>query len=267
MPNIIKTHGGKHEIRFTDAGHSYKVDGVKKQGVTTVLKILDKPGLLQWASNKACEWIRINAIVQTTLTGEKVFQVSEEHLKVAKNAHNTLRDDAAGVGKLVHKWIEDYIAGNVTEFTEVMSPSVKAFLKWEEENKPEYINSERVTYSEELDLCGTSDLLCVIDGKRTILDFKTGHPEKEYDAYRKRYTGRTRAYSTVFMQDAFYDIAMAEEDGAYAEQYGVLYLPLDGGAFPFYSSNVDFWKACARSVLGTNNLVKEADRLVNAFAE
>lgn len=266
MPTTIKTHNGKHEIAFTETGHSYKVDGVKKQGVTTVLKILDKPGLLQWAANKACDWIRINCeTTEIIVQGMTHFVVTEEHLKLAKNAHNTLRDDAAGVGKKVHKWIEDHVGGRDNEIDMDMAVSVASFLQWELETKPDYLFSERVTYSEETDICGTTDCVAIINGKRTILDFKTGHPEKEYDAYRRRYTGRIRAYSTVYMQDAFYDIAIEEEDGVGAEQYGVLYLPTDGGAFPFYSADVTFWRSAAKAVLATNNFCKEADKVINQF--
>lgn len=258
----VKTHGGKHTVVFTESNHRYKVDGEYKKGVTTILGILDKPGLIQWASNKACDWIRSYC---EKISDAPRYSVSENDLGEAKYAHRTLKDEAAEVGKRVHKWIEDHIAGTDTEYDEQMKLSVESFLKWEEENKPEYINSERIVYSEELDICGTTDSIIILNGKRTILDFKTGHPDREYDSNKKVYSGRVRGYTTVYMQDALYDIGVSEEDKVKADQYGVLYLPTDGGAFMFLTEETEHYREMAKLLVQFEKMYNKADKFINEY--
>jgi len=267
----VTTHGGKHTVEFTEGNHRYKVDGEYKKGVTTILGILDKPGLVQWASNKACDWIRLNSISVETSNGTSpdAYHVTEEDLKEAKYAHRTLKDNSAEIGKRVHKWIEEHISGNDTEIDDDMKISVESFLKWESEHDIEYLHSERITYSEETDICGTTDSVIILDGVRTILDFKTGHPDKEYNPSKKSYSGRVRGYTTVYMQDALYDIAIAEEDKLFADQYAVLYLPTDGGAFMFKTEEgeTEHYRKMAKLLVEFDKMYSLADKFMNKYQE
>lgn len=255
----VKTHNGKHEIIFTPGNHRYKVDGEYKKGVTTILGLLSKDALAPWAANMACKYIEENCEVGMFANENAVSWIVEAaDLKAARKYHATYRDSAADTGKAVHAWIENYLKGNAGQLTPDMRPSVTAFLAWEKKYKPEVISSERITYSEQLDLCGTTDLVCIIDDKLTVLDFKTGKPEEEYDQRRHEKTGRKRAYTSVFMQDAFYDIAIEEEDGRAAWQYGALYLPVTGGYSFFLDDNVELYRELAKSLRQTHLLYDKA---------
>lgn len=260
MAETTYTHNGAHEVIFTEGNHRYKVDGQYKVGVTTILGILAKDALAPWAAGMVVKYIEENC-VQFELRGGVLdeYVVSPEQLKKAKKYHTTYKDDAADIGKAVHKWIENYFKNIPTEVTPDMEPSVKAFLAWEEKFKPLVLSSERRLYSEELDICGTSDLLAMIDGRRVVLDFKTGKPEEEYNAVKHAKTGLKRAYTTVYMQDALYDIAMHEEDFVYADQYAALYLPVTGGYEYFVNNKVGKFRALARSLVASYKLLKEAE--------
>ena len=265
----ITTHEGKHTVEFTEGNHRYKVDGEYKKGVTTILGILDKPGLVQWASNKACDWIRLNSKVTKESDGDGgvKYSVSESDLKEARYAHRTLKDNSAEIGKRVHKWIEEHIKGNDTPIDDEMKISVESFLGWEKGHDIEYLNSERITYSEETDICGTTDSVILLDGVRTILDFKTGHPDKEYNASKKSYSGLVRGYTTVYMQDALYDIAIGEEDKTYADKYAVLYLPTDGGAFYFETAETEHYREMAKLLVKFDKMYSVADKMMNKYEE
>lgn len=206
--------------------HSYKVlepsrlAGVK-QGVTSTFDILAKPELIQWAANKAVE-----AMDNGVPSAE------------AKYAHRTLKEAAGDIGTRVHYWIEQHLAGKDLDYTKDMEASILGYLSWEKKYKPVVHYSERVVYSKKYDYAGKTDLGCRIGKYYGIVDFKTGSCDKEYNQRLKRYTGSVRARTEHFVQDAGYDLAIAEEDGQTAQFYGVLYIPVDGKVEYFQTEDV-----------------------------
>lgn len=264
---VVTTHKGKHEITFTSGNHRYRVDGKYKKGATTILGMLSKDALAQWAANMAVKYIEDNCgLIEQTPKAASYYEVREADLKAAKKYHATFRDSAADVGKAVHLWIENHLQGNDTEITEEMQPSVTSYLAWEAKYKPLLISSERIVYSQKLDLCGTTDLVCVIDEKRIVLDFKTGKPEEEYNPREHKKTGRLRAYTSVFIQDAFYDTAIQEEDGVNADAYAALYLPVTGGYSYFVTEETALYRKLARALRNTFFLFETA-KFINEFEE
>jgi hypothetical protein len=256
-------YGGKHILTFHDADHSYYVDGNRKNSVTSILKILDKSGLVQWAVNQACDRVR-HSKPFPEYEGEKAYIVTESDLKAAKTAYVASRDNSADIGTRVHRWIEYHIKGKDLKIEDDMKPGVESFLRWEEEFKPEYLYSERPLYSESLDLCGTTDVGIRINDKVYRLDFKTGKPEGQFDARTRRMTGRNRAYSSVYIQNAFYDIAIEEEDGERADGFAALYLP-NTGKFHFYlTEETELYRKIAKTLLTLFNLYETADT-INPF--
>lgn len=85
-------------------GHSYTWDGQKIPGVTTVKGMLDKPGLVKWASNMAAEtvvdeWDHL-ATLSPTERGDYV-----------RKAPDRRRDTAAVRGTRVHRVVELLVLG------------------------------------------------------------------------------------------------------------------------------------------------------------
>lgn len=111
------------------------------------------------------------------------------------------------------------------------------------------------------DYCGTMDCGAIIDGMKTLIDFKTGDPEKEYNAYQKRYTGRVRGRLEHFMQEAGYNIPLNEELKWGADQLMTLYLPLDGSLNAFKSEFVEFWEELFIQVLELGRRLQKANKL------
>jgi len=237
-------------------GHKYTVNGEEKPGVTSILSILNKPGLPQWAANQAIEAIKSDSKLVYSDNG-KYYHVYEKTLYMARKAFTLRRDDSANIGKNVHKWIENHVKNKLEgkdqdeEYSEDMKPSIESFLSWEEKYQPEYLFSERIIYSEQGDYCGTCDVGVKIDGKRIVLDFKTGKPEKEYNKKLRRYTGKKRAYSSVFIQDALYDLAIEEEEGIRADQYGALYLSTNGELLFALTDDTDAYRKAGQAIVET----------------
>jgi hypothetical protein len=98
------------EIDFRDAGHSYKVNGTKKTGVTTFTGILNKPELLPWAAYMAAEALKeaVKPFVtsQTRITQLELKKLTDE----AKKAHTRKSGTGKDIGSIVHAWIKEEIA-------------------------------------------------------------------------------------------------------------------------------------------------------------
>jgi hypothetical protein len=252
-------------IDFIEGTHRYKVieplqySGYKP-GVTSVLKVLNKPALMQYAANKAVE--TFHEAFYTTPNDDGWTEAEFKDLcSKAKYAHLTYRDARAEIGKKVHAWIEAHIAGVDEEIEEEMTPSIEAFLDWESKVKPTYIFSEKILYSKQHDYCGAMDCGAIIDGVRTIIDFKTGEPDKEYNASKKQYTGKFRGYNEHFIQQGAYSIPLDEEMDWKAEQLQTIYLPATGGVQVFTSPDVDFFAETFLCVLDVDRRLKRANKL------
>ena len=56
---------------------------------------------------------------------------------------------------------------------EELAPYLEAYVKFRREHKVKWEKIEYACHSEKLNLCGTVDRIGVVDGKKTLVDFKT----------------------------------------------------------------------------------------------
>lgn len=145
-----------------------KADGTRVPGVTTYLGVLDKPALLHWA-----------------------WQLGVQGLDYRK-----VRDQAGDIGTLVHYLILCKLKGEEPDLSAFTPQAVCAtaspmskFNEWLGGHKLEPILLETPLVSEEYSFGGTPDYYGMVDGKLTLLDFKTSggiYPENFYQlaAYR-----------------------------------------------------------------------------------
>jgi hypothetical protein len=123
-------------------------------GITTILGLLNKPALLQWANNLGLKNIELRAYV----------------------------DDKADIGTLAHAMITDKLEGKVTNTSDysknqidLAENSVLSFWSWEKEHHiEEVVFCERPMVSEMYRFGGTLDIYAKINGKHEIIDLKTG---------------------------------------------------------------------------------------------
>jgi len=216
-----ETKGLKRDIHKYTVLSPEQFSGVK-EGCTGVTGFRDKSGpLMQWAANMA---------VEAKANGATDIE--------AKYAHRTKKEAAGDIGTRVHAWIEQHLHGVDEKYTDDMKASIIGYLEWEAEAKPETEFSERIVYSKQFDYAGKLDWGGVLGGVYGLIDFKTGSHDHEYNSYRKAFTGRERAKSEHFVQNAGYDIPLIEETGKKAEFYGVLYIPVDGKVRYFQTTKV-----------------------------
>lgn len=182
VPTRQKMYQGDIEMVFTPESHYYEVyhKGIQKygvRGVTTILQILDKPALMQWAANMASEHWREGIKAGTDeLTLDRLSREAPLAWKIK-------RDTAGQIGTLIHKWIEEHIgakiakvSGPVAPVNEIMYTAVTKFLQWEKDNVGEYLFSEKKLYSIKHNVAGTCDFIYLDKaGKRSLGDLKTSN--------------------------------------------------------------------------------------------
>lgn len=182
------------ELYFNERAHRYEWDGKFVPGVTTILRRLNKPALIQWAASATCDHIRAHGDYDPDSGG---WFVSEELLDAARVAHAAVRDTAADIGTEVHKYAAAVLAGQPVDISEDdrVRSGIAAFEDWLKEHKIEPLAVERRVLSKKFFYAGTTDFFGRIDGAYAVLDFKTS----------------SAIYDEMWLQTAAYELALQEE--------------------------------------------------------
>lgn len=179
---------GKITIDFYEAKHQYIVreTGERPISVTAVTGIIDKSRpLIIWATRLAG-----NHILEKLKNG---IVITEAIIQEAINQHQVVKKEAASIGSQVHDWAEQYIGAKAKNRKELEMPKdekvlngVIAFLKWVEEHKIKFLDSEKLVYSKKHGYVGIMDCKFTMgDEKHKIIhcgDFKTS--KAIYNEYR-----------------------------------------------------------------------------------
>lgn len=152
----------KDKLKGASRAHTvYKLaDGTRVPGATTITGLLNKPHLVRWANKLGLEGIDSSKYT----------------------------DEAAAVGTLAHAMVQAHLQGETID-TSLYSPmqvelaenSLLSFFEWASRHTIEPIICEIPMVSEKLRFGGTVDCYCKLDGKPTLVDFKTG--KAIYDEY------------------------------------------------------------------------------------
>lgn len=145
--------------------------------VTTILGVLDKPALIQWAANEACNFV--------AEAWEPNAAYSREHrdeiLKQARYAHKRKKEEAATLGTLAHEHIEAFLRdGNWPtgyawdSLPDEVQNSLTLFREWWDQQDLKVVATEKYLANLELGYGGTLDFLCEdSQGRLVVWDWKT----------------------------------------------------------------------------------------------
>jgi len=181
---------------FKEKSHRYFWDGKPIPSVTTILGRLQKQALIQWAANCAVDHIEANGDESAREPG--LFLVTAACLTEARKAHTVKRDAAADVGTFLHDYARRRLAGEAVAVADADDPTrkvIEAFEDWRAQHDIVPLGLERRSMSLKHWYAGTMDFWGTIDGRLSVLDFKTG--KGIYDEY--------------WMQTAAYEHALLEE--------------------------------------------------------
>jgi len=105
MARALKTPA--RGLRFTEGNHTYYLDGKRCPGVTTILKVLDKPALTRWAATTVAEYVadHPDAIEVLRDAGRPALVTTLKEVPFQK------RDKAAERGKNLHDYTQQLLEG------------------------------------------------------------------------------------------------------------------------------------------------------------
>lgn len=178
MTEKYELYNGKVILEFDPVKHFYSINGKSVYGVTSVTGVLDKPALIYWAVNQAVEYLEANLQAGKALDEVQIKNL----LEGARTAHRQKKDKAADIGTLIHDWVASYVKAISEKKTPPKRPvnkemknAIDGFFKWAKANKLQIIKSEQKIYHNKYKYAGTLDLEGLVNGKRTVIDIKTGN--------------------------------------------------------------------------------------------
>ena len=178
-----------NRYRFDEKNHIHFLDNKPLFGTSSIVGVLNKPGLTWWASGKALEplgWTPtkelkakrgISAIAKL---GEIKKLKSSEYLDLLDKCYSNHKDSlekSADKGIDLHAELERYIISVTNPGYIVLEPfdeRIKPFIEWAENNVTEWLWSEAHCYSLRLWTGGIGDAGAILkDGSIALIDFKS----------------------------------------------------------------------------------------------
>lgn len=217
MAEQFPVYGGRATVTFHPGRHYYTVsvpglvDKLYQPGVTTILKMKDKSTpLMIWATRQ------MTARVEQLFEGLTALPTKRELRSLLKSAEETYRDvvqEAADIGSLVHRVLEQALLGNFSadqlpltanlllapdlssDMVDLANNAIAAGLVFFGQHTIKVLETEQPRWSPTWGYIGTGDVIADVDGVLTILDFKTSKA----------------IYNEYFIQTAAYQMAYQEE--------------------------------------------------------
>lgn len=156
-------------LKFYPASHRYKLDGDWVPGVTTVLGVLDKPGLRKWAASSVAEYVADNreAVEHLYSAGRGPM------VAMLKETPWQKRDDAATRGTTFHDFAERIMKGEEVDVPDDQVGLVEAALAFMDDYKVQPLLIEACVGSREHRYAGKLDLIADSTLGRAIFDWKS----------------------------------------------------------------------------------------------
>jgi hypothetical protein len=150
-------------------------DGKRLVGVTTVCGVLNKPALLQWANKIGLMGIEMNEFVDDKSDiGSLTHDLCTKYLQGIWNGEfiRSYYEESKVIFRIYCKGV-DTDAYTLSQI-EQAEQAFNSFKAWYESHKVELISAEQPLVSENYQYGGCYDVYAKVDGKLTLLDFKTG---------------------------------------------------------------------------------------------
>jgi len=161
----------------------YSIPGHKQffPSVTTVLKIINKPGLHAWQQRVTLEAVKeaLKVRPKQLLNVEQERKWLEEVISNASMQANKIRTDAADLGTRAHAFIDDNLMRDkmCEEVSEELKPIVQGFETWRKQTDLFFVRKDTVVFSTEMKYAGALDALArkISTKGLVILDWKTSN--------------------------------------------------------------------------------------------
>jgi hypothetical protein len=206
------------ENKWGDKSRFYTVKGKDYPSVTTILSCIGKPALVAWAAKVEREMVidvsaDLYLACQSNPPMSRIGWITSLNSRLTKEkAHSKALKKAGEIGSEAHEWIEWQIKSQllheVGPCPVISAPAmlaVAAWERWKESVNFKPLLCEQAVWSEVHEYAGTMDLLAEVNGRPTLLDWKTGKA----------------IYDESFLQNAAYRHALMEM-GVYGAADGMI---------------------------------------------
>lgn len=165
------------------ARRRYLLDGEEVDSVSSIVATLDKPALRRWIEDQATR-----GAVQAERLGELADVYEEDwvnRVKLLGLGASAKRDEGADRGLVIHSAFHklgvDGTAPNPADFSAIARPWVQAAMRAWLALSPEMLEAESIICNPMLRYGGRPDLVAKVDGKVTLLDYKTSKSGRIYE--------------------------------------------------------------------------------------
>jgi hypothetical protein len=200
----------------------YKVEDQEYPSVTTILQVIGKPALIAWSAKVERELVtNVSAQLYEDLAGTPKMTPPAYRMTLAmrlgkEKANQKELAKASDIGSQAHRLIEWNLKASMMEDAgpspHISDKAQWAFMAWEDWKrsvnlKPIWI--EQTVWSKQHGYAGTMDLFAEVNGKPTVVDWKTGKA----------------IYPEAYLQNAAYRHALREMGHGDAVQGIIVRLP------------------------------------------
>lgn len=203
---VTELYKGKIKVAFYEKSHRYLINETERPlSVTACTGIIDKSRpLIYWATG----------LMEDYLKNIKPGMITLDDIDEAKKQHTIRKEAAATSGSKVHEWAEQYIMHKLKRIKELpempteepVRLGVMAFLKWVDEHKIKFLDTELLVYSKKHKYVGLMDC-----------KFTMGGSEKHKIVHAGDFKTSKAVYNEMRYQVSAYQEADVEESG---EVYG-----------------------------------------------
>lgn len=135
--------------------------------VTTILKEVAKPFLEMWRIEQAIKAALANPVA---LSGES----EDDHIHRIERAANSIVDEAAKRGVLIHEAIENFVLYGTLTADPIIRPLLEPYFAWHQENVIRVHYAEKTCVHDGLGYAGKLDLKAELRGRGLcIVDYKS----------------------------------------------------------------------------------------------
>lgn len=158
-------------LKFDDKRHRYTLDNTPIPSVTTILNVLDKPGLPYWSAGLVAR----DAVENHGYWGERIHsgEDTEQIIRDLKRTPWKERDKAARRGTRIHQVLEAAAHGDPTDCPQDLLPMAQQAVDLLDRENIQALETEARGYNRGLWYAGTIDLIADVNGKTWLLDWKS----------------------------------------------------------------------------------------------
>ncbi len=170
--------------RARDRARFYTIQGRQFPSVTTILEVIAKPALGPWYAKEERRYFEAAMLEVLSKPGardpEYVLAAVVDAVSGVKAADRA-KQQAATIGTAVHAGIEWHLrtqlgedAGPPPYLPEAALWALESWKDWAKAVSLEPLAIERIVYCDDCGYAGTLDLYARVNGRLTVLDWKTG---------------------------------------------------------------------------------------------